>query len=225
VTCSSEPDTIRIMADSANAPRRSGLLQTRSRDTRRKLIDAALDIWNDGDFEAAFEATTVATIARAAGVSKGTFYFHFAGKQEILLEIAWGTARKMIEEADVGIRRGTPLFELVDQLMKAMARRVSRTPKSLVLRAVGQWSHLNPEVVARPAGVGVGFEAVIRYGQDTGTLPEDVDVYELAALLHAATLDALVRWSSSGQSAAALRDNLCRRADIVLRGAITSYGR
>jgi AcrR family transcriptional regulator len=208
------------MPSSATPPRRSGLVQTRSRDTRRKLIDAALKMWDAGSFEEAFEATTVGAIAQAAGVSKATFYFHFANKQEILLEMAWATAGKMIEEADAGIRRGTPMLELVDQLMRSMARRVSRTPKALVFRVVGEWSHLNPDVVARPAGVGVGFEAVIRYGQDCGTLPARLDVYELAALLHAATLDALVRWSASTQSAVVLRENLCLRAEIVLRGVI-----
>jgi AcrR family transcriptional regulator len=206
-------------------PRRSGLAQSRSRDTRRRLINAALQMWTENDFEEAFEATTVADIAAAAGVSKGTFYFHFANKQEILLELAWGTTQKMIEDANAGIRRGTPMFDLVDQLMKAMARRVSRTPKALVYRVVGEWSRLSPEVVARPAGVGVGFEALIRYGQDRHVLPAEVDVFELAALLHAGTLDALVRWSSSPQSAVALRKNLCRRADIVLRGAVASYSR
>jgi hypothetical protein len=117
------------------------------------------------------------------------------------------------------------MFDLVDQLMRSMARRVSRTPKALVFRVVGEWSHLSPDVVARPAGVGVGFEAVIRYGQDRGSLPDELDVYEIAALLHAATLDALVRWSSSGQSATVLRENLCRRADVILWGVIASYGR
>lgn len=211
-------------SSAAATPRRSGLAQSRSRDTRRKLIHAALELWDERGFEESFEATTVAEIARAAGVSKGTFYFHFASKQEILLEVAWGTARKMIEEVDAGIRRRTPMFELVDQLMKSMARRVSRTPKALAYLAVGEWSRLSPEAVARPAGVGVGFEALIRYGQDAGVLPAEVDVFELAALLHAATLDALVRWSSSGQSTAALRKNLSQRADIVLRGAVVSYG-
>ncbi len=182
-------------------------------------------MWDEQGFEESFEATTIADIARAAGVSKGTFYFHFANKQEILLEVAWGTTRKMIEEADAGIRRGIPMFELVEQLMKSMARRVSRTPKALAYQAVGEWSRLSPEAVIRPAGVGVGFEALIRYGQDAGVLPAEVDVFELAALLHAATLDALVRWASSGQSTAALRKNLCRRADVVLRGAVASYGR
>jgi AcrR family transcriptional regulator len=207
----------------ASTPRRSGLAQSRSRDTRRKIIHAALAMWNEQGFDEAFEATTVADIARAAGVSKGTFYFHFANKQEILLEVAWGTSRRMIEEADAGIRRGTPIFELVDQLMKSMARRVSRAPKALAYRAVGEWSRLSPEAVARPAGVGVAFEALIRHGQAQGDLPTDVDVFELAALMHAATLDALVRWSSSAQTTATLRKNLCRRADIVLRGAVASH--
>lgn len=212
-----------MVGGAASVPRRSGLAQDRSRDTRRKLIHAALNLWDEQGFEESFETTTVADIAKAAGVSKGTFYFHFAGKQEILLEVAWGTSRKMIEEAEAGIRRGTPIFELVDQLMKSMARRVSRAPKALAYRVVGEWSRLSPEAVARPAGVGVGFEALIRYGQDGGVLPAELDVFELAALLHAGTLDALVRWSASEQSTVSLRKGLCRRADIILRGAIASY--
>nr|MDT0665246.1 helix-turn-helix domain-containing protein [Micromonospora sp. DSM 115978] len=70
-----------------SAPRRSALLQTRSRDTRRRLIRAALELWNERGFENAFEETTAEEIARAAGVSKGTFYFHFAHKEDILLEM------------------------------------------------------------------------------------------------------------------------------------------
>jgi AcrR family transcriptional regulator len=206
-----------------SAARRSGLVQGRSRDTRRKLVRAALDIWNERGFESAFEATTVEEIAQLAGVSKGTFYFHFANKEEILLEMAWSTAGRMVEDVDAGVRRGVPLFTLAEQLMRAMARRVSRTPKAATYRVVGQWSRLSPDVIARPAGVGVGFEALIRYGQDSGVLPAALDVYELAGLLHAATLDALVRWASSNQTAAQLAESLTRRADIVLRGAIESY--
>lgn len=205
-------------------PRRSGLAQDRSRDTRRKLIEAALALWNEGVFEEAFEATTVAAIARAAGVSKATFYVHFASKDEILQQTGWATAWKAVEDVDLGVRRATPLFDLVEQLTKSMARRVSRTPKAAVYRVVGQWSRMSPDVVARPAGVGVAFEALIRYGQDRGELPRQVDVYELAGLLHAVTLDALVRWASSDQTSKELAETLWRRADVTLRGAIVSYG-
>src|SRR5262249_34504134 len=79
--------------------RRSALAQKRSRNTRRKLIRAALEIWSEQGFDDAFEETTAEDIARAAGVSKGTFYFHFAHKEDILLEMPWATAEIMTEEA------------------------------------------------------------------------------------------------------------------------------
>src|SRR5579859_1987152 len=66
---------------------RAALVNSRSRETRQALIRAALRLWGEGDFDAAYEASTVADIARAAGVSKGTFYFHFASKEDILLEM------------------------------------------------------------------------------------------------------------------------------------------
>jgi AcrR family transcriptional regulator len=206
-------------------PRRSRQAQERSRDTRRKLIRAAVTLWKERGFDEAFKTTTAEEIARAAGVSKGTFYFHFAHKEDILQEMAWTTVSVMLEEIDAGIRRGTPTFELVEQIMGSMARRASHVPRPAVYSMVGEWWRLNRAAIAGPHGVGVGFETVVRYGQDRGELPGDLgDVDELAALLHAATLDALVRWASTAQTATTLREALCRRADIILRGAAVSYG-
>jgi AcrR family transcriptional regulator len=208
-----------------SAPRRSALLQSRSRDTRRKLIRTALELWNERGFEHAFEETTAEEIARAAGVSKGTFYFHFAHKEDILLEMPWATAEIMIEEADGSMRRGDPTLELVDQLMKSLARRVSRAPRSAVLRVTGHWSRLSSTgaMPENPRGFGAAFHDVVAYGIERGDLPGDVEAFEIAALLQAATMDALVRWAATEQSAAALRRTLCRRADVVLRGAAVSY--
>jgi AcrR family transcriptional regulator len=208
-------------------PRRSALSQTRSRDTRRKLIRTALELWNERGFERAFEETTAEEIARAAGVSKGTFYFHFAHKEDILLEMPWATAEIMIEEADAAMRRGDATFELVAQLMTSLARRVSRAPRAAVLRMTTHWSRLL-NTGASPGelrGFGAAFDKVVTYGRDRGDLPSDVDAYELAALLQAATMDALVGWAASKQSAAALRKTLCRRADIILCGAAVTYAR
>src|SRR5205807_10188546 len=68
-----------------SGPRRSALLQERSRNTRRQLVRTALALWDERGFEKGVEDTTVEEIARAAGVTKGTFYFHFAHKEDILL--------------------------------------------------------------------------------------------------------------------------------------------
>src|SRR3984957_21163735 len=78
--------------------RRSGLLQERSRQTRQRLVRAALDLWTARGFETGIEDTTVEEIVHAAGVTKGTFYFHFARKEEILLDMGWDTAGVIVEE-------------------------------------------------------------------------------------------------------------------------------
>ena len=214
----------RAQTDSSS-PRRSGLLQHRSRDTRRKLIRTALELWNERGFDQAFEETTAEEIARAAGVSKGTFYFHFAHKEDILLEMPWATAERMIEEAELGMTRGAASLALVEQLMTSLARRVSRAPRDAVLRVTGHWQRLahNGTLPETPRGFGQAFHTVLAYGRDRGDLPAGVEVDELASLLQAATMDALVRWAATTQSPSSLRTALCRRADVILRGAAASY--
>jgi AcrR family transcriptional regulator len=209
------------------ATRRSALAQTRSRNTRRKLIRAALELWNERGFEEAFEDTTAEDIARAAGVSKGTFYFHFAHKEDILMEMSWVTAEVMTEEAARAIQSGIRTLELVEQLMTSLARRVSRAPRPAVLRVTGQWSQLShtDAIPANARSFGKMFEDVVRYAADRGDLPRDVDVTDLGALLQAVTMDALVGWAATDQSALALQSTLCRRADVILCGAAVSYRR
>lgn len=211
-----------------SAPRRSALTQTRSRNTRRKLIRTALDLWNERGFESSFEEITAEEIARAAGVSKGTFYFHFARKDDLLLEMPWATAEIMISEAQVAMDRGERTSDIIEQLMTSLAQRVSRAPRGALLRVIAYWSgslHSDSASVTQAHGFGEAFEAVGRYAISHGDLPRDVEVSEFAALLQVATMDALVGWSASTQSTEELQRRLCRRADVILYGVALSYRR
>lgn len=49
-------------------------------DTRRKIVEAADQLF----YEQGFEATSFADIAQAVGLSRGNFYYHFKTKDEIL---------------------------------------------------------------------------------------------------------------------------------------------
>ena len=205
--------------------RRSALLQTRSRDTRRKLIRTALDLWNERGFDEAFESTTAEEIARAAGVSKGTFYFHFAHKEDILLEMSWATAEVMADEADAAMGRGEPAQELVQGLMSSLARRMGRAPRAAVLRVMAHLGRstrpLDEPLTLR--GFGEVFQRVIVYACRRGDLPTGVDADEIAALLQAATMDALAAWAATDQTITSLRSTLTRRADVILAGAAVSF--
>lgn len=49
-------------------------------DTRRRIVDAADELF----YERSFEATSFADIAAEVGLSRGNFYYHFKTKDEIL---------------------------------------------------------------------------------------------------------------------------------------------
>jgi AcrR family transcriptional regulator len=58
-------------------------MQKRSEETRSRIINAALDLFaREG-----YDATGVAQICQAAGVSKGAFYHHFPTKHAVFMEI------------------------------------------------------------------------------------------------------------------------------------------
>jgi AcrR family transcriptional regulator len=208
---------------------RATLVNTRSRETRRALIRAALRLWGDGtgdgtgdsdsDFDAAYEASTGADIARAAGVSKGTFYFHFASKEEILLELSSATAQALIDQVEDGVRRDVPLRALSREVMDAMAERVARGPKAAAVRAgsLGFSSRSGAVTLTGPR-LGAAFESLVRYGTERGELSAETDVEESAAMLTAVTAEAIIRWGTGGRSADWLRQALRDRADTVLRG-------
>ncbi|MBO0732292.1 MAG: helix-turn-helix transcriptional regulator, partial [Acidimicrobiaceae bacterium] len=130
-------DQVTISAQ-GTGPRRTSLAQTRSRETRNRLVQAAVSLWTERGFEHGFDDTTVEEIVLRAGVTKGTFYFHFSRKDDILLELGWGTAETLYEDAvrAVGARRSG--LAVAHQLLLSLARRVEAVPRAAVTRAVAE---------------------------------------------------------------------------------------
>ncbi|WP_035929191.1 TetR/AcrR family transcriptional regulator [Pseudofrankia saprophytica] len=198
---------------------RATLVNTRSRETRLALTRAALRLWSEGDFDEAYEASTVTDIANAAGVTRGTFYFHFANKEAILLEMSSATIQAMIDQVEAGTVQDVPLRPLSEQVMTSMARRVVRTPKAAALRAgtLGFAGRADGPTPASPR-LSVAFESLLNYGKDRGELNAKLDVEEGAAMLTAVTMEAIIRWGAGDRSASWLAETLRDRAAVVLRG-------
>ncbi len=65
-------------------------------ETRARLFDAALaEIGRSG-----LAGADVSAIASAAGVVRGTFYFHFPTKEHVLVELERAEEVKIVEELD-----------------------------------------------------------------------------------------------------------------------------
>lgn len=89
--------------------------------TRRRIIETASRLFT----ERGFEATSISSIIDAAQVTKGGFYFHFASKTSLGLEVldAMRTEQRATVVEAVGV-----LPRAVDQLV-AMAATVADTPE------------------------------------------------------------------------------------------------
>jgi AcrR family transcriptional regulator len=201
-------------------PRRSGLVQERSRQTRQRLVRAAIELWTARGFEDGIESTTVEEIVQAAGVTKGTFYFHFAHKEDILLEVGWGTSDAMLKEATAALARDLPLEATLDELLAAAARRVATTPRVVVARTLEEFHRRRRMGEAPGAAEHGGFQGayavVLSQAQARGELPSDVATADLAEMLQALTMGAIQSWVSDED--ADLLASLRYRAAVLLAG-------
>jgi AcrR family transcriptional regulator len=197
--------------------RRSGLLQERSRQTRQRLVRAALDLWTARGFETGIEDTTVEEIVQAAGVTKGTFYFHFARKEEILLEMGWDTAGVVVEEVRRCIKAGRDLDDSLSRVISVLSRRVHAAPPAAVGRAVAEFRRTPPDELAAAGRVGFahGFETLFARAQEVGELSSTMEPAEMAQMLQALVMDSILDWSGGHSDlGAALRS----RAALLVAG-------
>jgi len=200
-------------------PRRSGLVQERSRRTRQQLVNAAVQLWTERGFERGIEETTVEEIVQAAGVTKGTFYFHFAHKEDILLEVGWGTSEAMFKDAARALLSDRPLDDVLDELLTSLARRITGTPRAAVARTLAEF-YRRPgrgrDASGKHFGFRRSFEVVFAHAQDTGALPDQPSASVLGEMLHSLTVGAIDAWVSEEEPD--LRAALRVRAALLLAG-------
>lgn len=58
-------------------------MKTKGELTREKILEVARELFN----RKGFNSTTISDIVTATGMQKGSLYFHFAGKEDIALEV------------------------------------------------------------------------------------------------------------------------------------------
>jgi TetR/AcrR family transcriptional repressor of uid operon len=90
----------------------------RKRDlTRARLYEAALDEFR----RTGFDRSSVARIARRAGVSRASFYFHFPTKEHVLTELQWSLELRMAERIAGGQSLRAALQQLVEGAIEVEA--------------------------------------------------------------------------------------------------------
>jgi AcrR family transcriptional regulator len=201
--------------------KRSLLAQERSRDTRQAIIRAALELWRERGYGGGADDPTAEEIAERAGVSKATFYLHFARKDDILMETAWVTTKVFYEDALQALLGGGLVEDVLDDVTVRLARRVQNVPR-LVLQRI-----LRAQVTSRAPGprrddaehfgFDRGFALIFLQAQQSGDLPQTLPAAALGAMFEAMVYESLREWAYDDN--ADLLAMLRTRFAVLLAGA------
>jgi AcrR family transcriptional regulator len=149
------------------------LRQLRAHRTRRALIAAAARVFA----ERGYDHATVDDIARAAGVSKGAYYFHFDSKEETLLALVDDWVRRRTTQIDGTEERHGDIVGALRSLLDGGDAKVTREIHAQAER--------NPHVRALLADAYTRWQeslaARFRQAQAANLLRSDVPAEDLAA--------------------------------------------
>jgi AcrR family transcriptional regulator len=95
-------------------------------DARGRLVQAALELY----VERGFEETTVAEIAKSAGLTERTFFRHFADKREVLFFGA-GALRELLVDTVVGAPDAAAPIDAVAAALEAAGAVLQQRPEGV----------------------------------------------------------------------------------------------
>lgn len=191
----------------------TALREQQREETRRRLYEAALEIFRrDG-----VAACRIDDIVRQVGVSRGTFYFHFPTKEDVLIELMRDTERQITAALDE-LPADAALSRVIDSVIGSLVAIWEPDPSllpevgSVGLRtaaselAATDSSRLRSKLAAR-------FRAAARRGELTSLLPAEM----LSDLYLGHTLTGLLAWF--GNQAASMRGVLQAVTTLFWSGA------
>lgn len=181
----------------ARTSNRAKLSQGRSRETRGKIVKAALALWSERGFEEGYGATTVDEIADRAGMSRATVYYYFAKKEDMLRELTWLTAEDVHDLALRSLEAGQGVEEALDGIVVQLARKITAGERAAVRLAMQISMHDQDNVVRdrQPGGMTRALALILTRGQENGELPPDIDAVETAEILSMLCTSSINQWS------------------------------
>lgn len=176
--------------------RRASYQQARSRETKHALVQAAVALWRAHGYA----GTTVADICRAAGVSKGLFYFHFPRKEDVLLEVGVLSTRTAERETRALLAKPYEVFDVVDAVLAGLERSMRRNPPELIIATILEGYRYEHRVFAGEQAPDPSlspiFTELFERALADGKLPAHVDTRHLAQVAQSLVSEGARHWAA-----------------------------
>jgi AcrR family transcriptional regulator len=205
-----------MISSTSTAPPASSTFNTREAqrlETRTRLFDAAVtEIGRSG-----LAGADVSAIAAAAGVARGTFYFHFPTKEHVVVEVERAEEAKIVARLGARQPESTDLAKMLSLLVREVLAAERRLGPVFFRDMLGlHFSSTRPvedELSEHPLAEFV--VAVIAGAQAAGRVAADADAGELGVFFLTGLFGLLATNASAPKVRAALMD---RYAKTIVQG-------
>ncbi len=149
---------------------------------REKILEAAVTCF----LENGYHQTGVRDIAKRAGVSLGNLYNHFAGKHDVLVEIA-ALERAELEPILKGLATPAPATEVFDAFLGSYASFLASVDNVILTIEISSEAVRQPDIgelfLANRDELATALTAVIERGMADGDFRKDLDPKQAALLV------------------------------------------
>jgi AcrR family transcriptional regulator len=160
--------------------------------------------------ERGYDATTMADLAAALGLTKSAIYHHVSGKEELLAR-ALGRALDALDAVLDRARasQSSAMRTLREAVRGAVEALIAELPSVTLLLRVRGNSDVERAALARRRAIDGAIAALVAQAQHDGDLRRDLDPLMVARLIFG-TVNSLIEWyPRSGAPAAAVVDAVC----------------
>lgn len=173
----------------------AGLREQKKQETKAAIMDAAITLFG----ERGYENTSIAALARAAGVGKGTIYSYFSSKSDILLAFS----EEELTCLHLELQQKIPLDALLEEkLLLIFMYEFRYITKNKEFGRTLMREMIFPKALAREKSQDIEeqfiqlFVLIFKEAQEKGQLRQDIELTMTCGHFYALYLMALSAWYS-----------------------------
>jgi len=174
-------------------------------ETRQEILSAAAKLFS----EKGYAESSVEDIAAAAEVVKGTFYYNFSSKEDVVLALRHQSVQKAISEAEELSARGVSPLKCIEHYLVAISRwseenpelasvLFSNGPLYVTARSARDGKAGAPPVAPQTPPLPIVLKNLVCKAQALGELRPDLEPGFVAALIAFISMHSHMTWAAEG---------------------------
>ena len=191
--------------------------------TRKEILEAAKKLF----LSKGYDETSIDDIVLAADLAKGTFYYHFESKEELLVALQEAILSKAVDSVRGKLAKGGSPLKLLIEFIAEAAHWTEENPdfaRAIFRQKSARFTQAGPGGAMRkdcskefPQNSLPGLVIdLLKQAQKAGEIRSDIDTSELAGLVMPVIMHAKARWLFTGEgSLPALME---RRLKLLIEG-------